>query len=121
MVNKKIIFGIFLISLLGGCATPTAMLGPAYTLNSSGSVLQAGFSYGSNQLITAYTGKTPIENLFINCGWGTGGFKATPGSAHVFAETVAKGEPNKIAAPFSIERHFSGALVDEAAAAAVAH
>ena len=66
-------------------------------------------------------GKTPIENLFINCGWGTGGFKATPGSAHVFAETVAKGEPNKIAAPFSIERHFSGALVDEAAAAAVAH
>ena len=66
-------------------------------------------------------GKTPIENLFINCGWGTGGFKATPGSAHVFAETVANGEPNKIAAPFSIERHFSGALVDEAAAAAVAH
>ena len=63
MVNKKIIFGIFLISLLGGCATPTAMLGPAYTLNSSGSVIQAGFSYGSNHLITAYTGKTPIENL----------------------------------------------------------
>ncbi len=66
-------------------------------------------------------GKTPVENLFINCGWGTGGFKATPGSAHVFAETVFKGEPNKIATPFSIERHFSGALVDEAAAAAVAH
>ena len=66
-------------------------------------------------------GKTPVENIFINCGWGTGGFKATPGSAHVFAETVFKGEPNKIAAPFSIERHYSGALVDEAAAAAVAH
>jgi sarcosine oxidase subunit beta len=66
-------------------------------------------------------GKTPIENLFINCGWGTGGFKATPGSAHVFAETVATGEPSKIAAPFSIDRHYSGALVDEAAAAAVAH
>jgi|TARA_B110000967_G_scaffold209995_1_gene269372 sarcosine oxidase subunit beta len=66
-------------------------------------------------------GKTPIENLFINCGWGTGGFKATPGSAHVFAETVATGEPSKIAVPFSIDRHYSGALVDEAAAAAVAH
>ena len=66
-------------------------------------------------------GKTPVENLFINCGWGTGGFKATPGSAHTFAETVAKGEPSKIAAPFSIDRHYSGALVDEAAAAAVAH
>ena len=66
-------------------------------------------------------GKTPIENLFINCGWGTGGFKATPGSAHVFAETVATGEPSKRAVPFSIDRHYSGALVDEAAAAAVAH
>ena len=66
-------------------------------------------------------GKTPVENLFINCGWGTGGFKATPGSAHTFAETVATGEPSKIAAPFSIDRHYSGALVDEAAAAAVAH
>ena len=66
-------------------------------------------------------GKTPIEDLFINCGWGTGGFKATPGSAHVFAETIFRGEPNKIAAPFSIDRHFTGALVDEAAAAAVAH
>ena len=66
-------------------------------------------------------GKTPVENLFINCGWGTGGFKATPWSAHTFAETVAKGEPSKIAAPFSIDRHYSGALVDEAAAAAVAH
>ena len=66
-------------------------------------------------------GKTPVKDLFINCGWGTGGFKATPGSAHVFAETVFRGEPNDIAAPFSLERHFSGALVDEAAAAAVAH
>ena len=66
-------------------------------------------------------GKTPVKDLFINCGWGTGGFKATPGSAHVFAETVSKGEPNDIAAPFSLDRHYSGALVDEAAAAAVAH
>ena len=66
-------------------------------------------------------GKTPVENLFINCGWGTCGFKATPGSAHTFAETVATGEPSKMAAPFSIDRHYSGALVDEAAAAAVAH
>jgi sarcosine oxidase subunit beta len=62
-----------------------------------------------------------VKDLFINCGWGTGGFKATPGSAHVFAETVSKGEPNDIAAPFSLDRHYSGALVDEAAAAAVAH
>ena len=65
--------------------------------------------------------KTAVPGLFVNCGWGTGGFKATPGSGHVFAHLVATGEPNAIAAPFSIERFRSGALVNEAAAAAVAH
>ena len=54
-------------------------------------------------------------------GWGTGGFKATPGSAHVFAHTVACDEPHPINAPFTIERFATGRLIDEAAAAAVAH
>ena len=66
-------------------------------------------------------GKTPVPGLFVNCGWGTGGFKATPGSAHVFAATIARGEPHPIAAPFSLERFTTGRLIDEAAAAAVAH
>jgi sarcosine oxidase, subunit beta len=66
-------------------------------------------------------GLTPVENLFINCGWGTGGFKATPGSGHVFAHTVARGEPHPIAAPFALDRFSSGRLVDEHGAAAVAH
>ncbi|MBP0617662.1 sarcosine oxidase subunit beta family protein [Jiella mangrovi] len=66
-------------------------------------------------------GKTPIEGLFVNCGWGTGGFKATPGSGHVFAHTLATGEPHKINAPFSLDRFRTGRLIDEAAAAAVAH
>ncbi|WP_437879727.1 sarcosine oxidase subunit beta family protein [Pseudomonas sp. LRF_L74] len=66
-------------------------------------------------------GKTPVQNLFINCGWGTGGFKATPGSGNVFAATLAKGEPHPLAAPFSIERFHTGELVDEHGAAAVAH
>ncbi len=65
--------------------------------------------------------KSPVENLFFNVGWGTGGFKATPGSGHVFAASLATGEMHPIAAPFSIDRHYSGALIDEAAAAAVAH
>ena len=63
MINKRIIFGLLIISFLGGCASPTAMLGPAYTLTSTGNVFQAGFSYGTNEVITRYTGKTPMENL----------------------------------------------------------
>jgi len=66
-------------------------------------------------------GTTPVENMFINCGWGTGGFKSTPGSGHVFAATVARGEPHPINAPFTLERFSSGQLVDEHGAAAVAH
>ena len=63
MLNKKIFLGLLIISFLGACTSPTAMLGPAYTLSSSGNVFQAGLSYGTNELITNYTGKTPIENL----------------------------------------------------------
>ncbi len=66
-------------------------------------------------------GTTPVPGLFVNCGWGTGGFKATPGSGHVFAHTIAKGTPHPIAAPFALDRFRTGKLIDEAAAAAVAH
>jgi sarcosine oxidase subunit beta len=66
-------------------------------------------------------GKTPVPGLYVNCGWGTGGFKATPGSGHVFAATIARDEPHPIAAPFSLDRFRTGRLIDEAAAAAVAH
>ena len=63
MINKKTILGLFVVSFLGACASPTAMIGPAYTLTSSGNVFQAGLSYGTNEMITLYTGKTPLENL----------------------------------------------------------
>jgi sarcosine oxidase subunit beta len=66
-------------------------------------------------------GLTPVPRLYVNCGWGTGGFKATPGSGHVFAATIARGEPHPLAAPFSLDRFRTGRLIDEAAAAAVAH
>ncbi len=66
-------------------------------------------------------GKTPAPGLYINCGWGTGGFKATPGSGHLFAWTMARNEPHPINAPFSLERFGTGRLIDESAAAAVAH
>ena len=70
---------------------------------------------------SAIIGKTPVPNLFVNCGWGTGGFKATPGAAHVLAHTVATGEPHSLNAAFTLDRFRTGRLIDEAAAAAVAH
>jgi sarcosine oxidase subunit beta len=66
-------------------------------------------------------GKTPVPGLYVNCGWGTGGFKATPGSGHVFGHTIARDEPHPINAPFRLDRFRDGTLIDEAAAAAVAH
>jgi sarcosine oxidase, subunit beta len=66
-------------------------------------------------------GTTPVENLFVNCGWGTGGFKATPGVGWVFAHTLAHGSPHQLNEPFTLERFTTGALIDEHGAAAVAH
>ena len=63
MIHKKIFIGLFFLGFLSACGAPTAMLGPAYTFSSTGSLAQASFSYGSSELITSYTGKTPIENL----------------------------------------------------------
>ena len=65
--------------------------------------------------------KTPINGLYLNCGWGTGGFKATPGSGWVFAHTIANDQAHDLNAPFSLERFSTGALIDEHGAAAVAH
>ena len=65
--------------------------------------------------------KTPVENLYFNCGWGTGGFKATPGSGWVFAHTIAHDDPHPLNASFTLERFNTGFLIDEHGAAAVAH
>jgi sarcosine oxidase subunit beta len=65
--------------------------------------------------------KTPIDGLYFNCGWGTGGFKATPGSGFAFAHTIAEDRPHPLNAPFALERFTTGALIDENAAAGVGH
>ena len=65
--------------------------------------------------------KTSIKGLYFNCGWGTGGFKATPGSGDLFAHTIANDEPHKLNKAFNLNRFVSGDLVDEHGAAAVAH
>jgi len=66
-------------------------------------------------------GRTPLDDLYINCGWGTGGFKATPGAGWAMAHTMATGEPHELNRPFGLERFVTGALIDEHGAAAVAH
>lgn len=66
-------------------------------------------------------GRMSVPGLYFNCGWGTGGFKATPGSGFVFAHTVAEDQPHPLAAPFSVERFHTGAVIDEHGAAGVAH
>ena len=64
---------------------------------------------------------TDLEGLYVNCGWGTGGFKAIPGSGKVFADTIANDRPHPFAEPFGLGRFLSGRLIDESIAAAVAH
>ena len=66
-------------------------------------------------------GATPVEGLFVNCGWGTGGFKATPAAGWAMAHTMATGEPHELNRPFALDRFVAGALIDEHGAAAVAH
>ena len=64
---------------------------------------------------------TPVDNLYVNSGWGTGGFKATPAAGWAMAHTMATGSPHELNRPFGLERFVSGALIDEHGAAAVAH
>jgi sarcosine oxidase subunit beta len=66
-------------------------------------------------------GKTPVDGLYLNCGWGTGGFKATPGAGWLLAHAIAKDAPHPLATPFALERFATGRLVNEAAAAGVGH
>ncbi len=66
-------------------------------------------------------GETPITNLYLNCGWGTGGFKATPVSGWVFAHHIARGTAHELNAPFTLARFDEGALIDEHGAGVSAH
>jgi sarcosine oxidase subunit beta len=65
--------------------------------------------------------KTTVEGIFMNCGWGTGGFKAIPGSGWATAEMIAKGEPGPLAEEFRMSRFIEGQFIDESVAAGVAH
>lgn len=66
-------------------------------------------------------GLTPVDGMYVDCGWGTGGFKAVPGAGFAFAHTIAHNEPHELNRPYSLERFVTGELIDEHGAAAVAH
>jgi sarcosine oxidase subunit beta len=66
-------------------------------------------------------GPTPVDNLYINCGWGTGGFKAIPAGGLLLAHSLATGRTHPLAERFGLDRFRSNRLVDEGAAAGIAH
>jgi sarcosine oxidase subunit beta len=70
---------------------------------------------------TPIIGSTDVGGFYVNCGWGTGGFKAIPAGGWCLAHHMATGEPHKLARPFSLERFRTGALIDEASASGIAH
>lgn len=65
--------------------------------------------------------KTPVDGFYISTGWGTGGYKAIPAGGETMAHTMANDSPHPLVEPFSLERFATGRLVDEGAAASVAH
>jgi sarcosine oxidase subunit beta len=65
-------------------------------------------------------GATPVPGLFINCGWGTGGFKSIPVGGWTLAHALATGKNHELAEPFQLRRFHTGRLIDEAAAAGIA-
>ena len=60
-----------------------------------------------------FIGPTPLPGLYLNCGWGTGGFKAIPAGGTVFAHLLATGEHHPLSAAFDLSRFTTGALIDE--------
>lgn len=109
----------------GGLPQMRSVLGAVVELFPSFSRLRLMRQWAGRVDITPDTsplmGLTPIEGLFINCGWGTGGYKAIPAGGDTMAHTVATGKCHPLIEKFSLDRFTTGALVDEGAAAGVAH
>lgn len=71
--------------------------------------------------VSPIVGKTPIENLYVSTGWGTGGYKAIPAGGDTLAYTITHDQPHELIKPFNLDRFRSGHLIDEGAASGVAH
>jgi sarcosine oxidase subunit beta len=102
-------------SVVAGCVEMFPAFGHLRVLRHWGGLVDV--SPDSSPII----GQTPVDNVLINCGWGTGGFKATPAGGFVLAHALARDEPHPLARPFGLDRFASRALIDEGAAAGIAH
>jgi sarcosine oxidase subunit beta len=71
--------------------------------------------------VSPIVGRTPVENLYISTGWGTGGYKAIPAGGDTLAYTMVHDRPHELLEPFQLDRFKTGRLVDEGAASGVAH
>jgi sarcosine oxidase subunit beta len=109
----------------GGIAQQRAAIGAALEMFPSFSRLKLLRHWAGRVDITPDTspilGATPVQGLYINCGWGTGGFKAIPAGGDTMAHTIATGRAHPLIEKFGLDRFKTGALVDEGAAAGVAH
>ena len=109
----------------GALAVTRGVLGAALELFPSFSRLKVMRQWAGAVDITPDTspimGLTPVRNLYINCGWGTGGYKAIPAGGDTMAQTIVEDQPHPLIRAFGLERFERGALVDEGAASGVAH
>lgn len=109
----------------GGLPTMQATVGAVLELFPSFSRLRLMRQWAGMVDVTPDTtplmGLTPVEGLYINCGWGTGGYKAIPAGGDTMAYTVVHNRPHPLIEHFCLDRFARGALIDEGAAAGVAH
>ena len=66
-------------------------------------------------------GKTPVEGFYLDSGWGTWGFKATPVCGKTMAHTLVNDTPHPLITGFSMDRFRNYALTGEKGAASVGH
>ncbi len=66
-------------------------------------------------------GPSGVDGLYLNCGWGTGGFKAIPVGGFLLAHLLATGSHHSLSRPFDLDRFVTGRLIDEAASSGIAH
>ena len=66
-------------------------------------------------------GKTPLNKYYIDAGWGTWGFKATPVCGKTMAATIATDQPPELIAPYALSRFDNLNLIGEKGAASVGH